>query len=109
MHHLVLEVTVNTLKAVFAVAIGYVIVSPSIAQIPSTKTKNLVFAWIAIFFSLPLLSAVLDSFLDDKQVTYLSALRHDWPIILMFLSGLFISLIKRRRSHTLLTVPETMP
>ena len=91
----------NDPLVVLTVSVGYGVVAPTLDQIPFARIKKIVVLWLALFLLSPLAWSWLTSWLEDKPVTYLSELGHEWPVYTMFLSGLIISLWRRRRRPTL--------
>ncbi|MGI4787414.1 MAG: hypothetical protein ACRYFS_01045 [Janthinobacterium lividum] len=99
MHHPVLGIIFYVMMGVFVVAAAYGVVAPMVDKSLPAKIGLLAAIWIAILLVVPIAEAFLDSFMQDKKITYLSQLIREWPLCILLLGGMFISLLRRWRKQ----------
>jgi|GEM_PF-6518973 len=97
MQHPILGIFLYLLMGLFVLAAAYGVVAPLVDKTPPSKIKTLAISWALLLFFMPLPTAYLSSFMEDKKVTYLHELGHDWFLFLLFFGGFSISLYRRWR------------
>lgn len=97
MQYPILSILLHLVMGSFALAAAYGIVAPLVDKTPFAKIKTLVAIWIAVLLLMPLPSAYLASFMEDKKVSYLYELSRDWWLWIMLLGGVSVSLFRRWR------------
>ena len=101
MQHPILGIFLYLLMSIFALAAAYWIVAPMVDKAPPAKIVPLAAIWATILLLTPILEAFIASFMEDKKITYLSQLAHEWPLCIILLGGLSISLLRRWRKRSL--------
>ena len=101
MQHPILGIILYLVMGLFALAAAYYLVAQMVDKVSLAKLKTLALVWALVLLLFPLPEAYLASFVQDKNVTYLSKLAREWPFCAVLLGGISISLYRRCRKHSL--------